>query len=392
MFQGKNVVLGVSGGIAVYKACDIVSKFRKLSINVDVIMTKSATEFVRPLTFASMSQNPVTSDMFEEPRDWDIEHIALAQKADVFLIAPATANIIGKIANGIADDMLSTTVMATKAKVIFAPAMNTQMYLNPIVNENIKKLKKLGYEFISPGEGRLACGDIGPGKLADTEDIVEYVKNELSIKKDLKGKRILITAGPTIEKIDPVRFLTNHSSGKMGYKLAEAARKRGAEVTLISGPTNLERPQDINIINVLSTEEMYEMVLEHFKDTDILIKSAAPSDYKVKKYSENKIKKASEILNIELVKNPDILKKCGEIKTNQQLIGFAAESQNLEDNAIAKLKKKNLDMIIANNILDENAGFKSDKNKVTLFKKDGFKKEYPLMTKENLANIILDNI
>lgn len=392
MFQGKNVVLGVSGGIAVYKACDIVSKFRKLSINVDVIMTKSATEFVRPLTFASMSQNPVTSDMFEEPRDWDIEHIALAQKADVFLIAPATANIIGKIANGIADDMLSTTVMATKAKVIFAPAMNTQMYLNPIVNENIKKLKKLGYEFISPGEGRLACGDIGPGKLADTEDIVEYVKNELSIKKDLKGKRILITAGPTIEKIDPVRFLTNHSSGKMGYKLAEAARKRGAEVTLISGPTNLERPQGINLIDVLSTEEMYEMVLEHFKDTDILIKSAAPSDYKVKKYSENKIKKASETLNIELVKNPDILKKCGEIKTNQQLIGFAAESQNLEDNAIAKLKKKNLDMIIANNILDENAGFKSDKNKVTLFKKDGFKKEYPLMTKENLANIILDNI
>ncbi|MGO1369544.1 MAG: bifunctional phosphopantothenoylcysteine decarboxylase/phosphopantothenate--cysteine ligase CoaBC [Senegalia sp. (in: firmicutes)] len=392
MFQGKNVVLGVSGGIAVYKACDIVSKFRKLSINVDVIMTKSATEFVRPLTFASMSQNPVTSDMFEEPKDWDIEHIALAQKADVFLIAPATANIIGKIACGIADDMLSTTVMATKAKVIFAPAMNTQMYLNPIVNENIKKLKKLGYEFISPGEGRLACGDIGPGKLADTEDIVEYVKNELSIKKDLKGKRILITAGPTIEKIDPVRFLTNHSSGKMGYKLAEAARKRGAEVTLISGPTNLERPQGINLIDVLSTEEMYEMVLEHFKDTDILIKSAAPSDYKVKKYSENKIKKASETLNIELVKNPDILKKCGEIKTNQQLIGFAAESQNLEDNAIAKLKKKNLDMIIANNILDENAGFKSDKNKVTLFKKDGFKKEYPLMTKENLANIILDNI
>lgn len=392
MFQGKNVVLGVSGGIAVYKACDIVSKFRKLSINVDVIMTKSATEFVRPLTFASMSQNPVTSDMFEEPKDWDIEHIALAQKADVFLIAPATANIIGKIACGIADDMLSTTVMATKAKVIFAPAMNTQMYLNPIVNENIKKLKKLGYEFITPGEGRLACGDIGPGKLADTEDIVEYVKNELSIKKDLKGKRILITAGPTIEKIDPVRFLTNHSSGKMGYKLAEAARKRGAEVTLISGPTNLERPQGINLIDVLSTEEMYEMVLEHFKDTDILIKSAAPSDYKVKKYSENKIKKASETLNIELVKNPDILKKCGEIKTNQQLIGFAAESQNLEDNAIAKLKKKNLDMIIANNILDENAGFKSDKNKVTLFKKDGFKKEYPLMTKENLANIILDNI
>lgn len=392
MLEGKNVVLGVTGGIAVYKSCDIVSRLRKLDVNVDVIMTGSATKFVSPLTFASMSQNPVTSDMFDEPKNWDIEHISLAQKADVFLIAPATANIIGKIANGIADDMLSTTVMATKAKVIFAPAMNTAMYLNPIFNENMNKLKKIGYEFISPGEGRLACGDIGPGKLADPEVIVEYVKNELNIKKDLEGKKVLITAGPTIEKIDPVRYLTNHSSGKMGYKLAEAAKRRGAEVTLISGPTNLEKPQDIKVIDILSTDEMYEAVLKYFKDTDILIKSAAPSDYKPAIYNENKIKKSDEDLSIKLVRNPDILKKCGEIKENQIVIGFAAESENLENYALDKLNKKNLDMVIANDILSEDAGFKSDNNKVILIKKDGTKNKYSLMSKEDLANIILDNI
>nr|WP_207289674.1 bifunctional phosphopantothenoylcysteine decarboxylase/phosphopantothenate--cysteine ligase CoaBC [Senegalia massiliensis] len=392
LLDGKNVVLGVTGGIAVYKACDIVSRLRKLKANVDVIMTNSATKFVSPLTFSSMSQNPVTESMFKEPQQWDIEHISLAQKADVFLVAPATANIIGKVANGIADDMLSTTIMATKAKVIFAPAMNTGMYLNPIFQENMEKLKKLGYEFISPGEGRLACGDIGPGKLADPQQIVQYVEEYLNLNKDLLGKKILVTAGPTIESIDPVRYLTNHSSGKMGYKIAEMAEKRGADVVLISGPTHLDKPKNVKVIDIMSTEEMYEQVLKYFNDSDILIKSAAPSDYRPVKYSDSKLKKSNEDLDIKFVRNPDILKKCGEIKKEQKIIGFAAESNDLEKYALEKLKKKNLDMIVANDISKKESGFKSDNNKVILFKNDGSKDEYPLMRKEDLANIILDNI
>lgn len=392
MLKDKNIVLGVTGGIAVYKAVDVVSRLKKLKANVNVVMTNSASKFVTPLTFQSMSQNHVTVDMFSEPVSWDIEHISLAKKADMFLIVPATANVIGKVANGIADDMLTTTIMATRAQVVFAPAMNTQMYMNPLFKKNMKVLERLGYEFISPGEGRLACGDMGPGKLADPEKIVEYVVEHFNKKKDLEGKKVLITAGPTIESIDPVRYITNHSSGKMGYNLAEEAKNRGAEVTLISGPTNLSKPIGIDIINVTSTEEMYEETIKHFKFTDILIKAAAPSDYKPISYSKNKIKKSEGNISIELTRNPDIVKKCGEIKDNQIIIGFAAETENIEEYAANKMKKKNLDMIVANNISEKGAGFKGDTNKVIIFNGYNNKKKYPLMSKKNLAKIILDNI
>ncbi|MBS4536114.1 bifunctional phosphopantothenoylcysteine decarboxylase/phosphopantothenate--cysteine ligase CoaBC [Clostridium sp. D2Q-14] len=392
MLKNKNIVLGVTGGIAVYKAVDVVSRLKKLNANIDVIMTDSASKFVTPLTFQSMSQNHVTVDMFKEPVNWDIEHISLAKKADIFLIVPATANVIGKVANGIADDMLTTTIMATKAKVIFAPAMNTQMYLNPIFKNNMKVLQELDYEFISPEEGRLACGDIGPGKLADPEYIVKYVIDHFNKKKDLEGKKVLITAGPTIEAFDPVRYISNHSSGKMGYSIAEEAKNRGANVTLISGPTKLLKPVGINIINVTSTEEMYEETIKYFKSTDILIKAAAPSDYKPISYNKNKIKKSEGSMHIELTRNPDILEKCGEIKDSQIIIGFAAETENIEEYAINKMENKNLDMIVANNIAEEGAGFKGDTNKVIIFNNSGKKKEYPLMSKKNLAKIILDNI
>lgn len=290
----KCVVLGVSGGIAVYKALEIVSLLRKQDIEVRVIMTKSATEFVTPLSFQSLSQNMVIYNMFSEPKAWEIQHISLAEKADVFLVAPATANIIGKVANGIADDMLSTTIMATKAKVIFAPAMNTHMYENPIVQANIEKLKTLGYEFIEPASGRLACGDIGKGKLEDPKVIVDRVISQFT-KKDLVNKNILVTAGPTISPIDPVRYITNRSTGKMGYSIAKEARDRGANVTLISGPTSLEVPANINFIRVSTNSEMKEEVNKYFDNSDVVIKSAAVADYKAKEYSNQKIKKVRAI-------------------------------------------------------------------------------------------------
>ncbi|MBS4539733.1 bifunctional phosphopantothenoylcysteine decarboxylase/phosphopantothenate--cysteine ligase CoaBC [Clostridium sp. D2Q-11] len=392
MLKDKNIVLGVTGGIAVYKAVDVVSRLKKLNANIDIIMTESATKFVTPLTFQSMSQNFVTVDMFKEPLKWDIEHISLAQKADIFLIVPATANIIGKVANGIADDMLSTTIMATKSQVIFAPAMNTQMFMNPLYKQNMEKLQNLGYEFIPPGEGRLACGDIGPGKLADPQTIVDYVVDHFNKKKDFKGKDVLITAGPTLEAIDPVRYITNHSSGKMGYSLAEEARDRGANVTLITGPTNLQKPSGVKVIDIKTTEEMYEQTIKYFSSTNILIKAAAPSDYRPLYYSKNKIKKSEGDMSIEFTRNPDILRKCGEIKKAQKIIGFAAETEHMEEYANGKMKNKNLDMIVANNISEKGAGFKGDTNKAIILKNDGTRKEYPLMSKKNLAKIILDNI
>lgn len=392
MLKDKNIVLGVTGGIAVYKVVDVVSKLKKLNANIDVIMTDSATKFVTPLTFQSMSQNFVTVDMFKEPVKWDIEHISLAQKADLFLIAPATANIIGKVANGIADDMLSTTVMASNSQVAFAPAMNTQMYINPVVQQNINKLKELGYEFISPGEGRLACGDIGPGKLASSEVIVDYVVDYFQKKKDLQGKKVLITAGPTIEPIDPVRYITNHSSGKMGYSLAKEAKDRGADVILVSGPTHIEKPSGIKIINVNTTEEMYNETVKYFNDVDILIKSAAPSDYRPEKYSENKIKKTSDGIGINFTRNPDILKKCGELKKDQIIVGFAAETENVEDYALNKMKRKNMDIIVANNIKEKDAGFKSDNNIAMIIDSKGNCEKFPKMSKSELSKLIIDNI
>ncbi|MGL4570951.1 MAG: bifunctional phosphopantothenoylcysteine decarboxylase/phosphopantothenate--cysteine ligase CoaBC [Clostridium sp.] len=392
MYKDKCVVLGVCGGIAVYKALDVASSFRKKGIEVRVIMTKSATEFVTPLTFQSISQNMVVTDMFEEPKAFEIQHISLAQKADVMLIAPATANIIGKVANGIADDMLSTTIMATKSKVIFAPAMNTNMYENPIVQENIKKLKALGYEFIEPDSGRLACGDIGKGKLPQPEVIVESVLTALYPIKDLKGKRVLVTAGPTKANIDPVRFITNRSSGKMGYAIAKEARDRGAEVILITGTKGIEKPIGIEVIEIETNSDMKEEVLKHFDSTDIVVKAAAVADYKPKEYSKEKIKKGEGSLNIELTRDSDILKELGEKKGKQILIGFAAESSNLIQNAKGKLERKNLDYIIANDITSQETGFGSDQNKVFVISKDGSTTELDMMSKREVASNLFDII
>ena len=392
MENKRCVVLGVTGGIAVYKALDVISALRKKDVDVRVIMTKSATEFVTPLTFQSMSQNIVTTDMFAEPKAWEIQHISLAKRADVFLVAPATANIIGKVANGIADDMLSTTIMATRAKVVFAPAMNTNMYTNPIVQENIAKLKKLGYEFIEPASGRLACGDEGKGKLAPALDIVEKVLSELYDKKDLIGKKVLVTAGPTRANIDPVRFISNRSTGKMGYAIAEEARDRGAEVVLVSGPTNEAAPYGINVIEINTNEEMRNEVLKHFETSDIIIKSAAVADYKAKEYSENKIKKGSGDLEIILTRDNDILKELGEKKSGQILVGFAAESQNVVENAKGKLIKKNLDYIVANDITSKDSGFASNDNRVTIVTREGQELSLEKMSKREVARNLFDII
>lgn len=393
MLKDKTVVIGVSGGIAVYKTLDVVSRLRKLGVNVNVIMTKSATEFVTPLSFQSLSQNYVVCDMFEDPKTWDVEHISLAKRADVFLIAPATANVIGKIANGIADDMITTTVMATKAKVLIAPAMNTNMYENPILQRNINTLKELGYNFVEPESGRLACGDTGKGKLASPETIVDEVVKLLSKGQDLKGKSIIVTAGPTVESIDPMRYITNRSTGKMGYSIAKEAIERGADVTLITGPTNLTPPQNLKkLVKIESAKDMYEAVLANLDENDVVIKSAAVADYKPKNYSNKKIKKSDDDLVIELDRNKDIAQEIGKIKNNKILVGFAAETNDLIENASLKIKKKNLDFIVANDLTKEGAGFGVDTNIVKIIDKEGNITEYPKMKKEEVANIILDKI
>lgn len=392
MLNGKKIVIGVSGGIAAYKACEITSSLKKLGAEINVIMTEAATKFVNPQTFQALSLNPVTVDMFETPRYWDIEHISLAQKADLILIAPATANIIGKVVNGIADDMLSTTIMASTAKIVFAPAMNTKMYLNPIVQDNIESLKGRGYKFIDPASGRLACGDLGVGKLCDPEKIVEYLQELLQEKADLKDKNILITAGPTAEAIDPVRYLTNHSTGKMGYALAEAAQSRGGRVTLISGPTNITPPAGVNFIRVSSAQEMYERVLDNFEGNDIIIKAAAVADYRPETISKEKIKKQDDDLYIKLVRNPDILMELGKRKGNKYLVGFAAETNDVIEYAKGKIKKKNLDLIVANDITEEGAGFGGDTNIVYLIDSRDEVIKLDKMPKLKVAHEILDKI
>ena len=394
MLKGKTIALGVTGGIAVYKAADLVSKLKKMNANVEVIMTQGAAEFVQPLTFQTMSGNPVHREMFSEITNYDVEHISLAQKSDIILIAPATANTIGKIANGIADNLLTTIVMASTAKIIFAPAMNTMMYRNPMVQENMEKLKRLGHEFIEPGVGLLACGDYGEGKMAEPSDIVEYVLSSL-VEKDLLGKKIIITAGPTREPLDPVRYMTNHSSGKMGYSIAKEAKDRGAEVILITGPTSLIPPKDINVIKVNTTEEMLNAVDKYFDVSDVLIKSAAPVDYKPETVSPIKIKKKEnevDELNIKYIKNPDIAAYFGKKKKNQIMVGFAAETNNMHEYALEKLKKQNLVFIVANVITEEGAGFNFDTNIVTIIDKDGSSKEYPLMEKKEVARTILNKV
>ncbi|KMT21448.1 bifunctional phosphopantothenoylcysteine decarboxylase/phosphopantothenate--cysteine ligase CoaBC [Clostridium cylindrosporum] len=387
----KTVVIGVTGGVAVYKALDIVSRLKKKDIDVHVIMTKAAQEFASELSFRSLSLNPVTTDMFDRPNSFDVEHIALAKRADVLLIAPATANIIGKISNGIADDMLSTTVMATKAPVVIAPAMNTAMYENPIVQRNIENLKSYGYHFIEPLSGRLACGDVGRGKMESPEVIVEYVEMLLHSNKDLKGKNILITAGPTREDIDPVRFISNKSSGKMGYAIARAARDRGANVTLITGPTSLSPIKFIDVVNVYSSEDMYKAVMDNLESADIVIKAAAVSDYSPLDYSSIKIKKSEDSMTLPLRKNKDILLEVGSIKGSRIIVGFAAETNNVLDNAKLKLSKKNLDMIVANDVLDKGSGFDVDTNKISIITNDDII-SYDILTKDEAANNILDKI
>lgn len=395
MLDQKTIVVGVTGGIAVYKACDVVSRLKKLGANIHVVMTDCATEFVAPLTFQTLSQNMVVVDMFERPRTWEVEHIELAKAADMFLIVPATANFIGKVANGIADDMLTTTVMATKSKVVIAPAMNTNMYTNPIVQDNISKLEKYGYEFIDPGSGLLACGDIGKGKLADVDTIVNYVvesfETSKSVERDLSGKRILISAGPTIERIDPVRYLTNRSTGKMGYAIADQAVKRGAEVVLVSGKTNLNTPRGLyKYVEIESAEDLYQSMKREFENADIVIQSAAVADYRPKDYSDKKIKKKDGDLTIELARNKDIALELGKIKGDRVLIGFAAETNDLLENASKKIAKKNLDFIVANDITMNGAGFGSDTNIVKVIDRDGNITPYPKLSKEDVGGVILD--
>ena len=391
MLSNFNVLLGVSGGIACYKACEVVSRLKKLNAGVDVVMTKHATEFVAPLTFETLSNRPVVSDMFSREREWEVEHIALAKKADLCIIAPATANIISKLAEGIADDMLTTTYLALKCPVIIAPAMNTNMYENPVIKANLEKLRKSGVIVVDSAEGRLACGDVGKGKMAEPLDIVAKAVEVLCPKRDYAGKRVLVTAGATRENIDGVRFITNRSSGKMGIEIAKAAVKRGAEVVLVKGLVQVGVPSYISkVVAVESTEQMYEAVMANYKDCDVIIKAAAPSDYRPKKKITDKLK--GEEITLELVKNPDIAKAVGKEKGERKLVVFCAETRELMESAMKKLADKNADMVVANDVTMQGAGFDSDTNIVTIAKKDGFLKSYPVMSKSQVADVILDEI
>ena len=388
----KNIVVGVSGGIAAYKACDVVSKLKKQGFKIDVIMTKNAQEFVSPLTFQTLSNQTVVTDMFETPSDWNVEHIELAKKADVFVIVPATANIIGKIANGIADDMITTTIMATEAKKVIVPAMNTKMYHNPIVQENILKLKRHGYYFIEPVSGLLACGDTGKGKMEDPTVIVEELCLIANQTKEMAGCKVTVTAGATTEDIDPVRYLTNRSTGKMGYAIAEQAILKGATVVLISGKTNLKPPRGLSkFIEVRSAEEMYQEVKREFFDTDILIKAAAVADFTPKVFAKNKIKKQDENMVIDLKRTKDIAFEMGQLKkSNQVMVGFAAETESVLEHAVQKLKKKNLDFIVSNDLTKSGAGFGTDTNIVNFLFPDGEIEKYDLMQKKEVADRILE--
>lgn len=391
MLTGKHVVLGVTGGIAAYKACEVVSRLRKLHAEVDVIMTENATKLVQPLTFETLSCRPVCVDTFSRIESWDVKHISLAQKADVMVVAPATANLMAKLAHGIADDMLSTTLLATKAPILLAPAMNTGMWTAEATQQNLKTLLDRGVKTVGPGSGFLACGDSGDGRMSEPVDIVEAIRAILCPKKDMEGLKVLVTAGPTVERIDPVRYITNDSSGKMGYALAQAAQERGADVTLISGPVHIPVPAGVNLVPVTSTMNLYECMMEHCKQQDIIVQAAAPADYRVEEPSSQKIKKQDgEALVLRLIENPDIARAVGQQKLDGQiLVGFAAETQNVLANAQKKLASKNLDLIVANDVTAEGAGFGVDTNIVTLITKDGAE---PLekMSKHDVADRIWD--
>ena len=390
MLKGKTVLLGITGGIAAYKIANLASALVKLHADVNVIMTQNATNFINPITFESLTGNKCIVDTFDRNFKFKVEHIALAELADVFMIAPASANVIGKIANGIADDMLTTTFMACKKKKILAPAMNTNMYENPIVQDNIKKLKDYGMEIIEPATGYLACGTTGSGKLPDEKILLEYILREIAYEKDLSGKTVLVTAGPTREAVDPVRFISNHSTGKMGYAIARCASLRGARVILVSGPVSIEPPLFAELVPVVSAEDMYNAVMKYKDEADIIIKSAAVADYTPVTASSEKIKKQDGDMRIELRRTKDILKELGQSRRENQFIcGFAMETENLIENAVKKLESKNVDMIVANSLKTEGAGFGTDTNVVTLITKDG-KTELPLMSKDEVAMKILD--
>ncbi len=392
MLKGKTVVLAVSGSIAAYKIATLASMLGKLHAEVHVLMTQNATNFITPITFETLTGNKCLVDTFDRNFQFNVEHVSLAKKADVVLIAPASANVIGKLANGIADDMLTTTVMACKCKKIISPAMNTQMFENPIVQDNLKKLEYYGYEVIQPAVGLLACKDVGAGKMPEPEVLLEYIKREVCYEKDLLGKNILITAGPTQEAVDPVRYLTNHSTGKMGYALAKVCSYRGANVTLVTGKTNIAKPMFVNVVDITSAKQMFDAVTGAFDAQDIVIKAAAVADYRPANVSDEKVKKKEGSMSIPLERTDDILKYLGEHKREGQfLCGFSMETQNMLENSRAKLAKKNLDMIVANNLKVPGAGFAGDTNVVTLITRTD-ETELPLLSKDETANRIVDKI
>lgn len=392
MLEGKNVILGVTGSIAAYKIASLASMLKKMHCNVDVIMTKNAVNFINPITFESLTGNKCIVDTFDRNFQFNVEHVSLAKKADLIMAAPASANFLGKAANGIADDMLTTTFMACRCKKIAAPAMNTNMYINPIVQDNIKRLESYGVEIIPPATGYLACGDTGAGKMPEPEVLCNYILREIACKKDMAGLKVCVTAGPTREAIDPVRFISNHSTGKMGYAVARNAMLRGAEVTLIAGNTSLEDVPFVNIVKVVSAKDMYDAVMEHAKDADIVVKAAAVADYRPAEVSDEKIKKKDDNMSIKLERTQDIACELGKNKKKGQfLCGFSMETQNVLENSKEKLKKKNLDMIAANDLRARGAGFGTDTNLVTLITPSEVR-SLELMSKDEVAAGIFDYI
>lgn len=393
MLKGKCVVLGVTGSIAAYKIANLASSLVKLGADVNVIMTKNATNFINPITFETLTSNKCLVDTFDRDFQFNVEHVALAKRADIFMVAPASANVIGKMANGIADDMLTTTILAAKCKKLVSPAMNTNMFENPIVQDNLDRLRKYGFQIIEPANGYLACGDTGAGKMPEPDVLLQYILKEIGHEHDLEGRKVLITAGPTEEAIDPVRYITNHSTGKMGYALAKAAMERGAEVTLVTGPTSIEPPMFVNVIRVISAAEMADAVKKRAGECDIIIKSAAVADYRPTKVATEKIKKKDgEASSIELERTEDILAYLGAHKREGQFIcGFSMETENMLENSKKKLSKKNVDMIVANNLRTEGAGFGTDTNVVTIIMADETW-QLPIMSKDEVANAIFDSI
>ena len=390
--EGKTVLLGVTGSIAAYKIAYLASALKKRHADVHVLMTENATNFINPITFETLTGNKCLVDTFDRNFQFQVEHVSIAKKADVVMIAPASANVIGKLAHGIADDMLTTTVMACKCKKYISPAMNTNMFENPIVQDNLKTLEHYGYEVIQPASGYLACGDTGAGKMPEPETLLAYIEKEIAREKDLQGKKILVTAGPTQEAIDPVRYITNHSSGKMGYAIAKAAMLRGAEVTLVSGRTAIEAPLFVNVVPIVTAKDMFEAVTGISNEQDIIIKAAAVADYRPAVVSSEKVKKKEGQMSIELERTDDILKYLGENKREGQfLCGFSMETQNMISNSRAKLERKNLDMVAANNVKEAGAGFKGDTNVLTLITQKE-ETSLPLMSKEDAANKLLDKI